>query len=137
MSLSSINFSGISSGIDTAAIISELIDVDRQPEASMKNDIGYLQQRQTAYNQVSAQLLSLQSTTATLNGLRSFNIVTGTSSDETVATINAATGTQPGSHTITVSNLATAQRISSAVQPSATTPLGFSGQILVNGKAIT
>ncbi len=137
MSLSSINFSGLSSGIDTASIISQLIAVDRQPESSMKISIGYLQQRQTAYNSVAAQMLSLQSTASTLNNLRAFNLVTGTSSDETVATITAATGTQPGNHTITVANLATAQRISSSVQTSATTPLGFSGQILVNGKAIT
>ncbi len=137
MGLSAISFSGISSGIDTTSIISELLAVDRQPEISMKNDIGYLQQRQTAYNQVSAALLGLQSTTSSLNSLRAFNLVTGTSSDETVATLTAATGTQPGTHTITVSNLATAQRISSSVQTSATTPLGFDGQIVVNGKAIT
>src|SRR5882672_1875525 len=92
----SINFSGISSGIDTSKIIEQLIAVDRQPEDSIKIQQGYLQQRQTAYNDVSAKLIGLQATTYSLDALRAFNLVTATSSSASVATVSAVTGAQTG-----------------------------------------
>jgi flagellar hook-associated protein 2 len=131
-----INFSGLSSGIDTNAIISELATLERQPETLLQSQQTTLQQKQAAYGTVSAALLNLQSAATTLDLYGAFNLVTGTTSDNTVATISAQTGAQTGSHTLTVSQLATAQEIGSAPQTSQTAPLNFSGQIIINGKAI-
>ena len=132
----SINFSGLSSGIDSNSIIDQLIAVDRQPENSIKIQQQYLQQRQTAYNTVSAKLLGLQASTYSLDALRAFNIVTADSSAATVATVSAATGAQTGTHAINVANLAQSQVIGSVAQTSQTAPLNQHGQIIVNGKAI-
>ena len=132
----SINFSGLSSGIDTSSIIDQLIAVDREPEDSIKIQQQYLQQKQTAYNTVSAKLLALQATTYPLDALRAFDLVTATSSAPTVATVSAATGAQTGTHAINVTNLAQAQVISSSVQASQTAPLNQHGQFIINGKAI-
>ena len=132
----SINFSGISSGIDSASIIQQLIAVDKQPEDSIKIQQQYLQQRQAAYNTISAKLIGLQSTTYSLDALRAFNLVTAASSSATVATVSAQTGAQTGTHAISVTNLAQAQLIGTTAQTSLTTPLNQHGQIIINGKAI-
>ena len=137
MSVSGINFSGLSSGIDSASIIQKLVQLARQPETVYQNSANALVQRQTAYQTVSAKLLAFQNSAQTLNRLRAFNAVTATSSDSTIATATAATGTQAGQYNITVNNLATAQQISSTVQSSQTAPLGFEGQIVINGTAVT
>lgn len=135
-SSSSINFSGLSSGIDTTSIISELLTIDRYPEQSWKLNIQRLQAQQTAYGTVSASLLGLQNAAQALDGIRSFQLVTANTSDNTVATVTAATGAQVGNHTLVVNNLAQAQLIGSAAQTSQTAPLNATGQILINGKAI-
>ena len=132
----SINFSGISSGIDSASIIQQLIAVDKQPEDSIKIQQQYLKQRQAAYNTISAKLLGLQATTYSLDALRAFNLVTANSSSATVATVSAQTGAQTGTHAISVTNLAQAQLIGTSAQASQTNPLNQHGQIVINGKAI-
>ncbi len=136
MSLSAINFAGLGTGIDTNSIIKQLISIDRRPQDLLKTQVTRLQAQQTAFSSVSAQLLGLQSAASNIDGLRSFDLVTTSSSDSTVATATAKTGAQVGTHSIVVNNLATAQRVSSSMQTSQTAPLGFAGQILINGKAI-
>lgn len=134
--MSSINFSGIASGIDTNAIVSEMISIDRQPEEIMKANQTNFQNQQTAYKTLSASLLAMQSAAYSLNGLRSFNLVTASTTDATVASVTAQTGAQIGTHSITVTTLAQAEKISTGVQNSQTAPLNFTGQIIVNGEAI-
>ncbi len=136
MSSSGVNFAGLSTGIDTNSIISSLAAAERQPEAILKTEVTVLQAQQTAYTTISAQLIGFQGVTNNLDALRAFNLVGATSSDPTVATTSVQTGAQPGTHAITVTRLAQAQRISTTAQPSQTAPLGFAGQIVVNGKAI-
>ena len=137
MSVSGVNFSGLSSGLDTESIISKYLTIARQPETIYKAQQTQLQTRQTAYTTISAKLIALQIASQSLNKLRAFNAVTAATTDSTVATATADTGTQAGTYNLTVSSLATAQVLSSSAQSSQTTALGFSGQIVVNGKAVT
>ena len=137
MSVSGVNFSGLATGIDSDSIIQATLKAERAPEGIWQTNITNLQSRQTAYNSVSAQLLGLQASAQSVDGLRSFNLVTATSSATDVATVTAQTGAQTGSHTISVSHLAAAQKLATTAQPSQTAPLGFTGQIVINGKAIS
>ena len=137
MSVSGVNFSGLSSGLDTASIISKYVQIASQPVTIYQNQQKTLLNKETAYKTVSAKLIALQGASQTLNRLRAFNVVTTATSDTTVATGSAATGTQAGQYNLVVNNLATAQTLSSAVQTSQTAALGFDGQIVINGKAVT
>ncbi len=137
MSTSGVNFSGLSSGLDTASIISKYVSIARQPQTIYKAQQTALQNKQTAYNTVSAKLIAFQLSAQTLNKLRAFNAVIASTSDATVATATAVTGTQAGAYNLNVSSLATAQVLSSTAQSSQTAALGFSGQIVINGKAVT
>jgi flagellar hook-associated protein 2 len=137
MSASGINFAGLGTGIDTESIIQKLIEIERRPARIMDAQRQRLQQRQTALNTISAQLLGLQTTVASLNRLRAFDIVQATSSNTEAVTVSAQAGAQTGQYHITVNHLAQAQVLASTSQSSQTAPLGFSGQIVLNGKAIT
>lgn len=137
MSTSGINFAGLGTGIDTEAIIQKFIEIDRRPEKIMRSTQARLQQRQTAYATLTAKLIGLQSAAGALNRLRSFDLVTARSSDDQAVSVTAESGAQTGTHVIQVTQLARAHRIASAAQSSRNTPLGFTGQIILNGRAIT
>jgi flagellar hook-associated protein 2 len=136
MSLSGINFSGLSSGIDTESIINQLLRIDRQPMVALQKKQQKIQQQQAGIGQISAILSGMQVAATALDSLSSFALVSGTSSDESVATITAESGAQPGIHTLQITQLAQAHRLASAAQSSQTAALGASGQIVINGKAI-
>ena len=89
MSVSGVNFSGLATGIDSDSIIQATLKAERAPEQIWKNNISNLQSQQTAYNSVSAQLLALQATSQSVDGLRSFDLVAATSSATDVATVSA------------------------------------------------
>jgi len=137
MSTSGINFAGLGTGIDTESIIQQLLKVDSQPIQVLQARQQAIQQQQAAVNQISAAISGLQAAAATLTGPSAFSVVQGTSSDATVATITTDAGAQAGSHTLQVLQLAQAQKLASATQTSLTTPLGVSGQFVINGKAVT
>lgn len=131
-----INFSGIASGIDTSQIIQELLRVDSQPITLLQADQQSLQSKETAYNSLSAQLLTLQTSASALDNLQSFQQVTASSSNSSVATVSAQTGAQTGTHTLSVNALAQAQLVSSTAQTSQTSPLNLQGQIVINGVSV-
>lgn len=131
-----ITFSGLASGINTSQIIQEMLTIDRLPEQPLVADQQVAQNKMNAYNALSAQLIGLQATVFPLNGLRSFNLVTATTANPNVATVTAQTGAQTGTHTLSVSQLATAQLVSAAPQASQSAPLGITGSFLVNGKTV-
>jgi flagellar hook-associated protein 2 len=134
---SGISFSGLGSGIDTESLIARLVEIEKRPATAIQKQQTRLKQQQAAYSTVSARLIGMQTTAYNLNRLRSFDLVTATTSNTDAVTVTADTGAQIGSHTITITQLAKAQKISTGMQSSQTTALGVSGQILVNGKAIT
>jgi len=137
MSSSGISFSGLGSGIDTESLISRLMDLEKRPAINIARQQTRIKQQQAAYSTVSARLLGMQSASSNLNRLRSFDLVAAATSNADSVIVSADTGAQIGSHTITIGQLAKAQKISTGSRSSQTEALGLSGQILVNGKAIT
>lgn len=137
MSLSGINFSGLGSGIDTESIISQLSKIDQQPIVKLQQQQQRIRQQQTALAQITAIVTGLQSAASTLNGINGFSLVKAVIGDDTIAKITAQAGAQTGSHSLTISQLAQSQKLGSATLASQTAPLGVSGQIIINGKAIT
>src|SRR5690349_17113760 len=113
MSLSGVNFSGISSGIDTESIISQLVKLQQQPITKMQQQEQTIQQQQTAISQVSALAASIQAAAGAIDSITGFTQVSATNSDDTAATVSASDGAQTGSHSLQVLQLASTQKISS------------------------
>jgi flagellar hook-associated protein 2 len=137
MGISGINFSGLSTGIDSDSIIQQLLKLESRPITAIQTRQNQLRQQQVALGKISAAVSGLQAAAAKLDAQDAFRIVAASSSDSSVAAVSAQPGALAGTHEIQVLQLARAQRISSAAHSSQTDGLGLSGQILVNGKAVT
>jgi flagellar hook-associated protein 2 len=119
---------GVGSGIDTASLVSGLVNAD-------SGTLNALKSKQTSTNSAVSTLSDISSTLGTLqsavdalttaSGVGSFS---GTSNSPAIAV--SATGTAlPGSYSMTVTQLARAQRTYSNTSASASTALGMSGTL--------
>jgi flagellar hook-associated protein 2 len=135
--------SGLVSGLDWADVIAKIMEVEHRP-------IDILDQRQTQYeNKLSAwqtlntKLLSLKTQASQLKAGSAFNLFqyTLTSSSSTEAedllAVTTDSDANVGNYTLEISSLAAARKLSSRSFSSKTTALGYSGDIVINGKAVT
>jgi flagellar hook-associated protein 2 len=110
-----LTFTGLASGIDTNSIIQQLVAFQQQQVTSLQNQQTTITNEETTFQQIEADLLSLQSQNTTLsnsiNGI--FDSRTVSSSDQTIATGAASADATPGVYTFKVNTLAQAQEIAS------------------------
>ena len=132
----SISFSGLASGIDTSSIISQLTTVAQQPIKQLQNTQATYTSALTAWQTFNANLASLQSAVTTLSQPSTFSTATATSSDTTVANVTTLPGATLGDHSLSVTQLAQAQKIVSTSVSSGSTALGDTGSFTLNGKTI-
>ena len=108
--MSSISFGGLATGLDTGAIIAQLIAIKRNP-------IVRLNQRKTAYEaQIAAlatlktKLLALQTAAQNLDTANEFAALSATSSHEDLLTVTAGDGASPGYYDIVIHSRSVAQK---------------------------
>jgi flagellar hook-associated protein 2 len=112
--------SGLASGIDTSSIVSAMMDIARQPEIRVKNQITVEQARQQAYQSVLGELKDLTTSYQALTDVGTWASTQAvTSSDQTAVTATRTGGAAAGSYTVTVSNLARANQYTSSGATSA------------------
>jgi flagellar hook-associated protein 2 len=106
--MSTIQFGGVVSGLNTQGIIDALVAVKKQPLTQLQNKEADLAAQKAAYAQVGAALDDLVTKvkvfTVTAAGARRL----ATPADPTVFTATAVTGTAVSQHQISVDHLATA-----------------------------
>src|SRR3569832_302622 len=100
--------SGLASGFAWRSLISQLLDVERAPEQQMRSEQSVIQQRNIAYGAIQTQLSVLSDRVAALKDPALYDGRVAVSSDLSVASAVAQPGAAPGSHSFTVSQLATA-----------------------------
>ncbi len=108
--MSTINFPGLSTGLDTNTIISQLIAADSNIKTMYQARVTKLQNKQEALVTFKSDLSALQAAVKALSDaddLKLFNIST---SDEDVVTADATSSAYEGNHSIVVNQLATADR---------------------------
>lgn len=131
-----ISFSGLASGLDTTSIISQLTNTAQIPITYLNTQITGYNSQTADWQALNTNLAALQSAVKTLSNQATLNVPNSASSNTAAATITAQVGATLGSHSLTVSQLATAQEVVSASESSATTALGQSGAFTLNGKTI-
>jgi flagellar hook-associated protein 2 len=111
--MSSIQFGGVISGLNTQSIIDALVAAEKQPLTDLQNQATDLTDQKTAYGQVGtaidAVVLAIKNFTVTNAGASR----TAASSDTTKLTATASTGAAVGSYQISVDRLATATKATS------------------------
>jgi flagellar hook-associated protein 2 len=109
MSSSGINFGGMASGLDTGAIIAALMAVERRPIQALQAKKTSLNQQKNLFGDFRGLLDELQEAAKALRTTTDFLQMQAASSDDDVLTANAGNSATPGSHTVEVVALATAQ----------------------------
>ncbi len=108
--MSSVNFGGLASGLDTGAIIEALMATARRPITLAEEKKAALNSKLKAYGTLSSSLAKLRTTARTMDTSREIRAFSAQSSDTSVLEAVASSGANPGSYALTVNNLAQAER---------------------------
>jgi len=130
MSSAGISFGGLASGLDTQAIISALVAVERRPISALETKKTNLNKQKTLFNDLKGLLDKLQTSAKSLKTTSDFLKMKVASDDEDLVTASATSTAAPGSHTIEVKQLAKAQIHSSSGSASSSSSLGSGGFII-------
>lgn len=136
------NISGLASGLDWKAIIDQLIAVDRKKVNVLSDNQTKYKSRLDAWKSLASKLSAIQTSAASLKESSNFNTFTAglTSSSSTSASNILSTSVNskanPGVYNIVVSAIAKSQKTSSKTFTSKTSVLGYSGEFVINGKAV-
>jgi flagellar hook-associated protein 2 len=123
--------SGLGSGIDMNAIVTQLMTAERSPETKMNTLKLAALASQSAWSDIGSKLSALQTAAKALDSVTQAQGASATSSDTSTLTATAAAGAIPGGTTITVGRLATAQQLTTGAL-SAPSLLVGAGQAVVS-----
>lgn len=132
-----ISFSGLSSGIDTATIIDQLVAIERRPIVLLQNQQAKEETRKEVLQKINTSLLAVKNTAEVLSKTSDFFISKSKSSNSDLVGVSVNGSATPGSFTVEVLSRAQAQARSSKSFSSITDALGLNGDIVVNGKAVS
>jgi flagellar hook-associated protein 2 len=105
---STTNSNGTTAGFDVSTIVNEVIQSERQQETQWQSQETTFKNQATALQQLGTQLQSLLTSVNALNDpLGSLSAMTATVSDPSAVSATAGSGATLGSHSISVTSLAT------------------------------
>ncbi|HEX6515081.1 MAG TPA: flagellar filament capping protein FliD [Nocardioidaceae bacterium] len=120
---------GLVSGLDTATIISQLMQIEAQPQTNLKNRLSDYQKQVNSLQTVNSKLAGIATKAAALSQLSSWTPTKASSTDDAV-TVTADAGATPSSLTLNVVGSATASRATY-------TTSGTADQVLVANTNVT
>lgn len=137
------SISGIASGIQWADIIDDLMAVERRPVDRLEAQIEQQQVKTDAWDAVRTLLQSVHTatqsfTSTTSSALQAFSVSLSGFPAGSGSPVQATAGStaSPGTHTVRVLARAEAEMVGGALQASRSDPLGLTGELLVNGRAV-
>jgi len=145
MGLSTNLISGLASGFDWRSMIDELMKIERRPVDLIEARKREYEEKLTEWQSFNTKLLSLKTAAGALKDSDDFSVFTSsmTSDSSTVAasdllSLVTSSSASQGSFSIVVSDIATAQKLSSDSFISFSDALGssYAGDILVNGRVV-
>jgi len=122
MSTAGISFGGLASGLDTQAIISALVAVERNPILQLQKKESDLKQQKSLFGDLDGLLDKLSDSVRKLKTTSSFLQMSATSSNEDILTASASSTATPGTYDVRVLALASGQ-INTAGAASASDPI--------------
>ena len=99
--------SGLASGIDWTSIVNELLTAEAAPETQMTTEQTTDNSKNAAYQTIGTDLTTLNTDITSLSNPSFFETRTATSSDSSIATATAASGTALVDYTFKVDTMAT------------------------------
>jgi flagellar hook-associated protein 2 len=128
-----ISLAGLSSGLDTNALIDGLMQVEQAPRANLVLRQSAAQARQDGLNAIKTKLTALSSAASALSSVLTWGATQSASTtDTTVGTARVTSGAGPGSYGLVVTQLATAEQRTYAITDNAQ-----SRTVTLNGASFT
>lgn len=106
------SISGLSSGLDTEAIINGLMSIKRQSVDKLVEKKETEQAKRDVWTSISSKLITLQLSSYTMSRTTTFNTKSASISDEDVISVGSALSAATGSYSFYVSQLATNHQLS-------------------------
>lgn len=104
-----LRFAGLATGIDTAALIKQLMIVNSRRLASYQIKKTSYESQNTALDELRSKISNLKSAVGALSDTDNMSILSANSSDKDMLTISASSDAEPGSHSIEINQLATTE----------------------------
>jgi flagellar hook-associated protein 2 len=123
MSLPPITFGGLATNLNTSDMIDALVKIEHRPIDLLQNQQSVLSNKLSLFNQLSSLLGSLRTAADNLSTATNFFVNKATASDDSVVTATAGSNATTGSHSITITSLASATTEASAAFASTTAPV--------------
>lgn len=98
--MGSINFTGLSSGLDTNAIVEKLLEIERQPLSVIELQQATLEAKQAAFGSINTKLVALDSAVSKISTSSGINLRTASTSDSAILTATANANAQVGTFNI-------------------------------------
>jgi len=95
------------SGLDTAQMVKDLMEIERIPLKTLENKKSSLQTEQTIFRAVNTKLNALNTALNDIKYNFNFNVFKSTSTNNAVVTATSTEGAQVGSYTLDVEEIAT------------------------------
>jgi len=127
---------GLASGMDTQAIVEQLVALERQPIYRYEDEISQIEQQKGAWRDINSRISSLGDKLTDLKFSATYNSRTAESSNEEVATATASNDAMENSYELEITNLAKAERAASGKQTDSTSALGFAGDLEIKGQTL-
>ena len=108
--MSAVSFTGLATGMDTASLVSQLVELKRVPIYRLESQKSGYQNQVSALNTLKEKLLALQEAALAIDTANEFASLTGSSSDEDIVRLTVGENAAPGTYDISVTSLATAQK---------------------------
>lgn len=108
--MSSVSFTGLASGMDTASIVAQLIELKRAPIYRLQSQRQGYENQIAALGALKSKLTALQEAARALDTANEFASLTATSANEGIVTVTAGANAAPGFYDIEVTALAEAQK---------------------------
>lgn len=134
--MSTFSISGLSSGIDTTSLISQLMTVAAQPQTALKNQLSTEQSVISAYQAINTKLTALQAAADAVTQASTWASTKATSTNPAVLASTTSTASAGSSTTFDVVQLATAQ-ISTVAVNGALVSTPTNGLDVVDGAGVT
>jgi flagellar hook-associated protein 2 len=108
--VASVAMSGLTTGVDTAAIIQQLMAVERQSANQLKLRLSVASNKSEAFSTLASRVESLKTAADAIRDASKLRAYKVSSSSEAVLTATASTSASEGTHEIVINRLASAER---------------------------
>jgi flagellar hook-associated protein 2 len=111
--MATISAAGVGSGLDIQSIVSQLMEIERQPLQRLQQKQSQLEAQISAYGQLSSVLSNFQAAMDKLGSVSALKVFSGTSSNSDVVNVTATSNAELGSFGVEVVRLAEQHKMAS------------------------